>query len=61
MTSHPEEVLVTVLLLSFPVGWHVVAAGDGGQSEFAALLLSVRLLQEPDEILVALLLKSRNG
>lgn len=59
-TSHPEEVLVTVVLLSLPVGRRAVAAGDNGQSEFAALL-SVRLLQEPDEVLVALLLKPSDG
>lgn len=61
VTSHPEEVLVTVVLLSLPVGCRAVTVGDSGQSEVAALLLSVRLLQEPDEVLVALLLKSSDG
>lgn len=60
MTSHPEEVLVTVVLLSFPVGCHAVAVGDSGKTEFTALL-SVRLLQEPDEVLVAFLLKANDG
>lgn len=58
MTSHPEEVLVTVVLVPFPIGCRVVTVVKARGARFAALPLSVRLLQEADQVLVALLLKS---
>lgn len=59
MTSHPEEVFVTVVLVPFPIGCRVVTVARGG-ARFAALPLPVRLLQQADQVLVALLLK-RDG
>lgn len=56
-TSHPEEVLITVLLISFPTGCFVVPAVKAWGACFVALPLPVRLIQKADQVLVALLLK----
>lgn len=60
VTSHPEEVLVTVILVPFPIGRRVVTVVQACGARFAALPLPVRLLQEADQVLVALLLKSNH-
>ena len=57
VTSHPEEVLVTVVLVPFPIGCRVVAVATARRARLAALPLPVRVVQEADQVLVALLLK----
>lgn len=59
VTSHPEQVLVTVVLVLLPVGCRVVTPVKAGRAGLAAHPLPVRLVQEADQIFVALLLKQR--
>lgn len=61
VTSHPEEVLVTVVLVPFPVGCRVVTVVKTWRAGFAALSFPVSHVQEADQVLVALLLKPKTS